>query len=85
MVAWMAGIITPASWMIFSTEPWWWVAVYLLCALQIGVLGRKVGSFHPLAALLYPIPLIFFFIVFACSAFKSGKNVTWKGRQIDAT
>ncbi len=59
-------------------------AVYLLCAAQVAWFGRRVGAFRWYAALLYPLPLVFFFVVFARSAMRSGKKVTWKGREIDA-
>jgi 4,4'-diaponeurosporenoate glycosyltransferase len=58
--------------------------VYLLCAAQVGWLGGWVGAFRWYTALLYPAPLIFFFAVFARSAMRSGKAVTWKGREIRA-
>jgi len=34
--------------------------------------------------LVYPVPLIFFFGLMARSARRSGKTVTWKGREICA-
>ena len=46
-------------------------------------MSRKVGSFSPLTAVIYPVPLLFFFGVFARSAMKGGKQVTWKGREFD--
>ena len=61
-----------------------WGAMYLLCAAQVGGFGRHIGAFRWLTALLYPMPLIFFFVVFARSAMRSGKQVTWKGRAIRA-
>jgi 4,4'-diaponeurosporenoate glycosyltransferase len=61
-----------------------WAAVYLGCALQVGWFGRQVGAFRWSSALLYPIPLLFFFAIFTRSAMRSGKAVTWKGREIRA-
>jgi hypothetical protein len=43
-----------------------------------------VGAFRWYAALLYPVPLGFFFVVFALSSLRAGKLVTWKGREIHA-
>jgi 4,4'-diaponeurosporenoate glycosyltransferase len=47
-------------------------------------LVRPVGAFRWYSALLYPVPLVFFFLVFALSALRSGKAVSWKGREIRA-
>jgi 4,4'-diaponeurosporenoate glycosyltransferase len=61
-----------------------WGGVYLLCAAQVGWFSRQVGAFRWYSALLYPVPLVFFFAVFTRSAMRSGKGVTWKGREIRA-
>ena len=83
-VAWMIGLMAaPVGWSL-AGEPRWWGALYLLCAAQVWVFGRKVGAFRWYAALLYPLPLVFFFVVFARSALRAGKKVRWKGREIDA-
>jgi 4,4'-diaponeurosporenoate glycosyltransferase len=57
---------------------------YALCAAHVGWVNRQVGAFRWYAAALYPVPLIFFFAVFTRSALRSGKQVTWKGREIRA-
>jgi 4,4'-diaponeurosporenoate glycosyltransferase len=46
--------------------------------------SRQVGAFRWSSALLYPLPLLFFFGVFAWSVARSGKQVSWKGREIRA-
>jgi 4,4'-diaponeurosporenoate glycosyltransferase len=84
VVAWMTGLMLPPI-LCLATGDWLrWGAVYLLCAAQVGWLGRLVGAFRWYTALLYPAPLIFFFAVFARSAIRSGKSVNWKGREIRA-
>jgi hypothetical protein len=50
----------------------------------VALFSRLVGAFRWTTGLLYPLPLVFFFIVFARSAMRSGKLVTWKGREIRA-
>jgi len=84
VVAWMIGLmLAPLGWLV--TGDWFlWGAVYLLCAAQVAWFGRLVGSFRSYTALLYPVPLIFFFTVFARSIMRSGKVVTWKGRRLRA-
>jgi hypothetical protein len=47
-------------------------------------ISRLVGAFRFYTALLYPVPLIVFFGVFARSAMRLGKTVAWKGREIRA-
>jgi len=84
MVLWMIGLMTTTIGLAAANEPIAWGLLYLLHAIQVASIARKVGSFPLLSALLFPIPLIFFFVVFARSAWKSGRNVTWKGRTIDA-
>lgn len=84
VVAWMIGLmLAPIGWLV-TGDGLPWGGAYLLCAGQVGRLARAVGSFHWLAALLYPVPLIFFFGVVARSAMRSGRAVIWKGRTIRA-
>lgn len=84
VIAWMIGLmLAPIGWLV--TGDWLrWGGMYLLCAAQVGWFGRQIGAFRWVTALLHPLPLIFFFIVFARSALRSGKQVTWKGRAIRA-
>jgi 4,4'-diaponeurosporenoate glycosyltransferase len=83
-VVWMIGLmLAPLGWLV--TGDWLrWGAAYLLCAAQVGGFSRSVGAFRWTSALLYPVPLIFFFVVFTGSAARSGKPVSWKGREIRA-
>lgn len=84
VIAWMVGLmLAPLGWAV--TGDWLrWGALYLLCAAQVSGLSRRIGAFRWHTALLYPVPLMFFFGVFARSALRSGKQVTWKGREIRA-
>ena len=84
VVAWMIGLmLAPIGWAV--TGDWLrWGAAYLLCAAQVGWFARQIGAFRWFSPLLYPVPLLFFFAVFARSAMRSGKPVTWKGRAIRA-
>ena len=84
VIMWMIGLMfAPSGWWV--TGDWLrWGTMYLLCAVQVGWFSRQVGSFHWFSALLYPLPLVFFFAVFTRSAMRSGKAVRWKGREIRA-
>lgn len=84
VVAWMIGLMfAPLGWLM-TGDSWSWGATYLLCAAQVGWVSRQIGDFRWFSALLYPLPLIFCFIIFAWSAARSGNQVTWKGREIRA-
>ena len=84
VIAWMSGLMI-APIMAALTGDWRiWGAACLLCSLQVAWLGRRLGSFGWIMLIFYPLPLWFFFGTFCGSAMKSGKKVTWKGREIDA-
>ena len=84
VVAWMIGLmLAPIGWIVLGDETLWMV-FYLCCAGQVGWFARRVGAFRRITALVYPLPLIFFFLVFARSALRSGRQVNWKGRVIRA-
>jgi 4,4'-diaponeurosporenoate glycosyltransferase len=80
----MIGLMLPPLCGLITGDWLRWGAVYLLCAAQVAWFGRQVGAFRWLSSLLYPLPLIFFFAVFARSMARSGRRVSWKGREIRA-
>jgi 4,4'-diaponeurosporenoate glycosyltransferase len=82
IVAWMIGLMLAPTGGLATGDWLRWGAAYLLCAVQVGWLSRSVGAFRWFTAALYPVPLIFFFVVFARSVLRSGKRVPWKGREI---
>ena len=81
IVAWLTGMMLPLGLLPFSAAA---SLLYLLYAAQLAVMFRHVGAFRWYTALFYPVPLIFFFVVFAVSVLRSGRRVTWKGRAIHA-
>jgi len=84
VVAWMIGLMLAPLGLALTGDWLCWGVMYLLCAVQVRWFSRQIGAFRWFAALLYPVPLIFFFAVFARSALRSGKSVSWKGREIRA-
>jgi 4,4'-diaponeurosporenoate glycosyltransferase len=60
------------------------VAVYVLFAVQLGVMLRQLGNFGLLTALLYPGPLGVFILVFVLSVYLTlvRRQVVWRGRRI---
>lgn len=83
-VAWMTGLmLAPLGGLI--TGDWLpWGAACLLCSAQVGWLSRQIGAFRWHTALCYLVPLLFFFLLFTWSSMRSGRQVTWKGREIHA-
>ncbi|MEM9517158.1 MAG: glycosyltransferase family 2 protein [Actinomycetota bacterium] len=96
---WSRSLATGAGatrwWLLLATLAWvaslvgGWLAiplVYPLSALQLWVLGRRAGSIHPLTAVLFPLAVLAFVLIFIRSAWLviTRRTVTWKGRQVDA-
>jgi 4,4'-diaponeurosporenoate glycosyltransferase len=84
VVAWMVALMLPPLVLLLGGGWLPWLAAYMLCALQVAWLARALGSFHWTGMVFYPLPLVFFFGLFAWAATRSGRKVTWKGREIDA-
>lgn len=84
VVMWMTGLMLPPLAILLGGDWSVWFTIYLLGAAQVTWFARRLGSFHWLSLLLYIIPLVFFFSLFGWSAARSGKKVTWKGREIHA-
>jgi 4,4'-diaponeurosporenoate glycosyltransferase len=58
--------------------------LYAAYASQIWWMSRRVGNFHPLASVLFPIPLFFSGYIYLRSylRYAMGKQVKWKGRSL---
>ncbi len=86
VVAWMFGLMTAPLGLAFGGQSLLWLAAYGLGAGQVAWLLRRVGTFHWSTALLYPAPLVFYFVVFArsVSRARNQQTVAWKGRQVHA-
>ena len=59
-------------------------AVYLLLGLQLAWFSRRLGNFHPLTSLLYPVPLVYFCVIFGVSVARRalGRKTRWRGRNV---
>jgi 4,4'-diaponeurosporenoate glycosyltransferase len=90
IVLWLTGVTVCVFSGIASLLPWFSVyrpmeaVFYALYAGQLYWMLRRIGSFGPLTALLFPVPLAFFHVVFfrATMLVRRGREVTWKGRSI---
>ncbi len=60
------------------------VGIYALYAAQAWWMLRRIGSFGPVTALAFPLPLAFFHAVFVRSIWlaKVRGSVTWRGRRV---
>ena len=81
IILWLTGMTVA---LLLLPAGWAGAAIYLQFVIQLLPAFARVGSFRWYTALLYPIPLVFFFAVFAMSALRSKKQITWKGRTIRA-
>jgi hypothetical protein len=83
VVAWVAAALHAAVGPIVLSPVG--TACYLLFALQFLVLIRRIGRFGALTAVLYPLPLAAFVVLFAGSVvLTAGRGrVRWRGRVVD--
>lgn len=85
-IYWLAAAMLTALLLAATHHPLWptIVALYLLNAIQIAWYARQLGTFRWITALLYPIPLAFYFVTFAQSIWRQKRRqpVTWRGRQL---
>ena len=96
---WTRSIATGARftrwWLALATVCWvcslagGWITVpvvYPLVALQVWILGRRAGTTAPWAAILFPILVVVFVVIFVRSALAVAlrRNVAWKGREVAA-
>lgn len=60
------------------------ISFYILALALIGRSAAKIGRFNPLAIIFYPLPLLWFHIIFFISLIRKVffRSVTWKGRKI---
>ncbi len=91
-VAWITGGLSLAfqlPFLVFQAfdEVVIWGIFYMLYAIQILFLMRRVGTFTFLSALWHPVHFIFFSIVYIWSFVLSAvkKEVKWKGREISVS
>ena len=83
IVAWLSGAVMATS-LFANSRLGIAIPGYAVYGVQIAYLLRRIGSFRLYTAILFPVPLLFFFAIFARSVFRSRISVTWKGRVIHA-
>lgn len=57
---------------------------YLLFAAQLFFFARQVGSYRLLTSLFYPLPLVFFFVLFTRALIRKQRRqkAAWRGREV---
>jgi len=85
-VLWLSCLCGAAIWLVVASGASRGVAAafYLCFALQTGWFAHQVGSFRWYTSAVYPVPLLFFFIIFGRSLKRRafGQPVAWRGRQV---
>jgi 4,4'-diaponeurosporenoate glycosyltransferase len=91
MVLWITGGFIVSIWLLhlllglnFQVAlPW--VLLHLLYILQIHWILARMGNYGLYTAVLYPLPFVFFAVVFVISLLRTFflREVSWKGRKID--
>lgn len=73
---WMGGL---RSWPAYTLTA--------MFAVQMGVMFRQMGAFGWVDALLYPVHLVFFTLVFVVGIFRArvARRVRWRGRSVPVT
>jgi 4,4'-diaponeurosporenoate glycosyltransferase len=86
VIAWMSGLIMATGNLLLAKNAPVCFIVYAAYVAQVAWLLRRVGTFHWSTALLFPAPLIFYFIIFTRSVWRAVRKqpVDWKGRKIHA-
>jgi len=91
VIAWIAGATGTTRYLLQAaiitdiSPVTLWGLLYIAYAIQIYWMLYRIGNFKPYTALLFPIPLLFFLIVFVYSfvIIFLLRKVNWKGRTIE--
>lgn len=88
VIVWLSGVITAAAspaLALAGRMSWAWAGMlYVAYAAQSGLLFRRAGRFGVSTALLFPVPLLAFLVVFSRSVLLTMGvgRVTWRGRTV---
>ena len=86
-IAWVGSGISAtvfavgAIWSTDDAAIMWWALAYLAYAIQVHWMALRVGTFKLYTALLFPVSLLFFIVLFFRSVFLISikRSVRWKG------
>jgi len=85
-VFWLSALCASFLLVGMAHGPWraYFALLYLMFALQLFWLARKIGNFSAFSCLIYPLPLFFYFGIFGQSLYRRifKKRVSWRGRTL---
>jgi 4,4'-diaponeurosporenoate glycosyltransferase len=83
-ILWLSAAMLTFQMVVLAHARLGYVLLYLLFALQLAVYARQLGTFRWFTVLLYPLPLLFYFVVFGQSAWAraAARPVSWRGRAL---
>lgn len=86
VIGWLSSLAATFLLLMFATGMVRTASAFIYAgfALQLWWFGRQLGTYHPIACILYPVPLLFFFSLFSGSFIRRmfKLQVTWRGRQL---
>jgi 4,4'-diaponeurosporenoate glycosyltransferase len=83
VTAWTTVLVQAALAPLLAPWPWG-PALYVAAAVQVWWMLRRLGTFHPLAAVAFPVLVAAFLVVIALSAHRTllRHRVRWRGRDL---
>ncbi len=85
-ILWLSTLI--GTFLLFVLAPWPWrgyfALLYICFAIQLCWLARQIGNYRLLTCIFYPVPLLFYFVIFAQSIYRRAFKiqVKWRGRKL---
>ena len=85
-VLWLSTLIGTFLLLVFAPWPWrgYFALLYICFAIQLCWLARQIGNYRLLTCIFYPVPLLFYFAIFAQSTYRRAfkRQVKWRGRKL---
>lgn len=83
-IVWLSGLLSPILSIPFchGATGLLCLMLYLVNVLSIWSIARRLGSFRFLSAVVYPVPLLFYLVIFAIASLAPAGAVRWKGREV---
>jgi len=85
-ILWLSALASTTTllWVAPHQQRWLAELLYLLAATQVYFFAHEIGTFRPWTCMLFPLPLVFFFLVFTRSFLRRalGQRTNWRGRDV---
>lgn len=85
-VLWLSMLA--GTFLLLLLTPWPWRGyfglLYICFAIQLCWFARQIGNYRLLTCVFYPVPLLFYFVLFAQSTYRRAfkRQVKWRGRKL---